>query len=438
MRGTINIELKDVDKLANQLCYWSENESYFIVLQSNGYRHGNELLKRTGRYQLLAAFGVEEIICPANNHFHELRETIKCSDWLFGFLGYDLKNEIESLTSENIDGLEFPDMLFFRPSLVFAVEDNLLKIHYSKNRFNSHTARELFESIVNTPYANDEEKYDIHLNERYSKAEYLETVNEVLGYIQRGDIYEMNLCQEFYASACAINPYKSYINLNAVSPTPFSAFGKFNNNFLLCASPERFLQKRGNKVVSQPIKGTGPRGQSIEEDKIFLKKLKDDPKERAENIMIVDLVRNDLSRIAEKGTVNVDELCGAYPFKQVNQLISTVSCVAKQNYDIVDILKATFPMGSMTGAPKVSSMKLIERYERSKRGLYSGAVGYIDPNGDFDFNVVIRSILYNASQKYLSYTVGGAITSASDPEKEYNECLLKAKAINQVLKNNSK
>ncbi|MFO8023142.1 MAG: anthranilate synthase component I family protein [Perlabentimonas sp.] len=438
MRGTINIEIKDVDKLANQLCYCSENESYSIVLQSNGYRNDNELLKHASRYQLLAAFGVEEIICPSNNHFHELREAIKCSDWLFGFLGYDLKNETESLTSENIDGLGFPDMLFFRPSLVFAVEDNLLKIHYSKNRFNSHSARELFESIMNTPSANGEEKYDIHLNERYSKAEYLETVNEVLGHIQRGDIYEMNLCQEFYTSACTINPYKSYINLNAVSPTPFSAFGKFNDKFLLCASPERFLQKRGNKVVSQPIKGTGPRGQNIEEDELFREKLKNDPKERAENIMIVDLVRNDLSRIAQKNTVKVDELCGAYRFKQVNQLISTVSCIAKQNYDIVDILKATFPMGSMTGAPKVSAMKLIESYERSKRGLYSGSVGYIDPAGDFDFNVVIRSILYNATKQYLSYTVGGAITSGSAPEKEYNECLLKAKAINQVLKNNSK
>lgn len=434
MRGTIQIEFNDVDKLANQLCYWSKNEPYSIVLHSNGYQYFNKLQKDSSRYQLLVAFGAEDVIRPDNNHFNKLRDAINCNDWLFGFLGYDLKNEIENLKSENFDGLEFPELLFFRPSVVFAVENDLLKIHYSKKSFNRQSAQELFNSIMNAPCINKSDEHKVLLKERYTKNEYLNTVNKVMEHIQRGDIYEMNLCQEFYASPCKINPFKSYVNLNNLSPTPFSAFGKLNDKYLLCASPERFLRKIGNRVVSQPIKGTSPRGMTPEEDKELQEKLRNDPKERAENIMIVDLVRNDLSRIAQKNTVNVDELCGAYPFKQVNQLISTVSCIANKNYDIVDILKATFPMGSMTGAPKVSAMKLIEKYERSKRGLYSGAVGYIDPQGDFDFNVVIRSILYNETQQYLSYTVGGAITNASVPEKEYSECMLKAKAINEVLK----
>jgi para-aminobenzoate synthetase component 1 len=244
----------------------------------------------------------------------------------------------------------------------------------------------------------------------------------------------MNHCQEFYESPCKINPYETYIKLNSISPTPFSAFGKFHDKFLLCASPERYLKKEGRRVVSQPIKGTCPRGKNDEEDKLLSEKLRNDLKERSENIMIVDLVRNDLSRIAQKASVNVDELCEVYPFRQVNQMISTISCLANEENDIVEIIKATFPMGSMTGAPKVRAMQLIEEHERTKRGLFSGAVGYIDPQGDFDFNVVIRSLFYNKAKKYLSFSVGGAITNGSDPESEYDESILKAKAINQVLK----
>ncbi len=159
------------------------------------------------------------------------------------------------------------------------------------------------------------------------------------------------------------------------------------------------------------------------------------PKEIAENIMIVDLVRNDLSTVAAKGTVKVDELCKVYSFKQVHQLISTISCSVK-NVHPVDIIKKTFPMGSMTGAPKIAAMKIIEDLEETKRSLYSGAVGYITPNNNFDFNVIIRSILYNEDKQYVSYSVGGAITSKSTAEEEYDECLLKAKAMKQVLLNN--
>ncbi|PKP36703.1 MAG: aminodeoxychorismate synthase component I [Bacteroidetes bacterium HGW-Bacteroidetes-15] len=434
MRGTITIPIKNIDHFADQLCRWSEKERYGLVLRSNNYQFDSILQENHSRYQILAAFGADEIICPESNHFEKLRDATKESDWLFGYLGYDLKNEVEKLTSGNKDGLDFPEMLFYRPSIVFAVENNILTIHYSKHNYNRQTAGSLFDAIMVTLKVDGLNDSIISPLARYTKDEYIETVKGVLKHIQRGDIYEMNLCQEFYASPCKINPYETYINLNSISPTPFSAFGKFHDKFLLCSSPERYLKKSGRRVVSQPIKGTCPRGKNDEEDKLLIEVLRNDLKERAENIMIVDLVRNDLSRIAQKASVSVDELCEVYPFRQVNQMISTVSCIANDESDIVDIIKATFPMGSMTGAPKVRAMQLIEEHERTKRGLFSGAVGYIDPNGDFDFNVVIRSLFYNKTKKYLSFSVGGAITNGSDPESEYDESILKAKAINQVLK----
>ena len=224
-----------------------------------------------------------------------------------------------------------------------------------------------------------------------------------------------------------------YHNLNEISKPPFATFFKSEHQYLLSASPERYLKKIGNKIISQPIKGTAKRSNSKTEDTRLKAALKTDPKERAENVMIVDLVRNDLSRISQKGTTEVEELCGVYSFKQVHQMISTISTQAPEESHPVDIIKNTFPMGSMTGAPKIAAMEIIEKEEESKRGLYSGSVGYFSPTGDFDFNVVIRSILYNQKQKYVSFSVGSAITSLAKPETELEECLLKAKAMRQVL-----
>ncbi|MEA3318161.1 MAG: anthranilate synthase component I family protein, partial [Bacteroidota bacterium] len=256
-------------------------------------------------------------------------------------------------------------------------------------------------------------------------------------HIKKGDIYEVNFCQEFYGKG-ELNPVKVYQRLNKISPTPFSCYGKFHSKYLISASPERFIKKEANKIISQPIKGTIKRGKNKQEDKELIKKLKNDKKERAENIMIVDLVRNDLSRTAKKGSVKVDELCGIYSFEQVHQMISTISCEIKSDENYVNIIKNAFPMGSMTGAPKIRAMKLIEKYEKTKRGLYSGAVGYISPERNFDFNVIIRSMLYNSESKYLSFIVGGAITSLSVPEKEYEECILKAEAMIKTLNNSTK
>ena len=253
-------------------------------------------------------------------------------------------------------------------------------------------------------------------------------------HIHRGDVYEANFCQEFYANA-DLNPLETYFKLNEISQTPFATFFKNGSQFLLSASPERYLKKTALEITSQPIKGTTKRSQNLEEDLQLKTTLESDQKERSENIMIVDLVRNDLSKIAQKGTVKVTELCQIHSFNQVHHMISTVQAEALPTVSAVDIIAATFPMGSMTGAPKISAMNIIESLEETKRGLYSGAVGYFTPEADFDFNVVIRSILYNASTSYISFSVGSAITSKSTPENEYQECLVKAKAMRSVLEN---
>jgi para-aminobenzoate synthetase component 1 len=257
----------------------------------------------------------------------------------------------------------------------------------------------------------------------------------MLDYINKGDIYEANFCMEFFAEG-EINPISKFQRLNEISKPPFAVYFKNNKHFLLSASPERYLKKEGIKIISQPIKGTAKRFLDAKADEIAKQKLALDLKERSENIMITDLVRNDLSRTAQKGSVQVEELCGIYSFLQVHQMISTVTSLIDNQYSVIEVIKNSYPMGSMTGAPKISAMKIIEELEETKRGLYSGAVGYFTPNGDFDFNVVIRSILYNQENQYISFSVGSAITSLSVPENEYEECLLKANAMLNVLNSN--
>lgn len=358
---------------------------------------------------------------------------LKTNTWQFGFVSYDYKNQIETqLNSNNIDGVQFAEKHFFSPELVFVITNNEVEINYEPTIYTAEQVAELFNKIVVTELT-ESANQNIKITPRLSKEEYLNKVKALQQHIQLGDIYEVNFCQEFYAEQVQINPLALYFKLNEKSSTPFSCFVKHQDKYLLCASPERFIKKTGNKIISQPIKGTIKRGKTEEEDEQLKQQLKNDPKERSENVMIVDLVRNDLTKVAEKNSVNVDELYGIYTFPQVHQMISTVSAKVKDDIDFNTILNATFPMGSMTGAPKVRAMELIEEYETTKRGLYSGSVGYIDDKGDFDFNVVIRSITYNQKNKYLSYMVGGAITALSNPEKEYEECLLKAKAILEVL-----
>ncbi|HUP11588.1 MAG TPA: anthranilate synthase component I family protein, partial [Niastella sp.] len=272
------------------------------------------------------------------------------------------------------------------------------------------------------------------INNRISREEYIRIIQQLQQHILHGDCYEINFCQEFFAEQVDMDSLQVYYALSNASPNPFAAYYKTGQQYLLCASPERYLKKKGRRIFSQPIKGTSQRNlNNISEDVRSATLLYNSAKDRAENVMIVDLVRNDLSKISEEASVKVEELFGIYSFPHVHQMISTVSGELRSDIHFIEAIKATFPMGSMTGAPKLRVMELIEQYEQTRRGIFSGAVGYITPDGDFDLNVVIRSIMYNAASKYLSFQAGSAITFYSDPEKEYEECLLKAAAIKKVL-----
>ena len=290
----------------------------------------------------------------------------------------------------------------------------------------------LFQEIIQTSIQPTISE-SVDVKQRTSKQRYHRIFDALMSNINRGDIYEINYCQEYYAQDVSINPLQTFENLYDLSKAPFSVYFRLNDFYLMSASPERFVKKENLKLISQPIKGTRPRSSDATTDHRMKKELVNCQKEQSENVMIVDLVRNDLSKTAQKGSVKVEELFGIYSFKQVHQMISTISSKLTKETHWVDVIRSIFPMGSMTGAPKIRAMELIEENEDFKRGLYSGSVGYVTPHQDFDFNVVIRSILYNAKQKYVSFAVGSAITSKANFEQEYQECETKAKAMLEVL-----
>lgn len=412
--------------MKQQLLHWAQQFREVVFLDSNAYNQ-----KYSSYDCVLALDGFTAIKTDYFNAFEELKQyQQQTRDWLFGYLSYDLKNDTEKLNSENFDGLHFPDLFFFQPKKLFLLKGNELEIQYL--HLCDDEIEVDFDEIQNF-HLPSSVFHPIKIEQRISKEDYLSKVNTMLEHIHRGDIYEANFCMEFYAENADIKPLESYQKLNGISRPPFATFLKNHHHFLLCASPERYLKKEGNKIISQPIKGTAKRFSDATLDQNSKTELAQNPKERAENIMIVDLVRNDLSHTATQASVQVEELCGIYTFEQVHQMISTIVSNVDDSTSPVEILKTTFPMGSMTGAPKVSAMNIIEELEETKRGLYSGAVGYFTPENNFDFNVVIRSILYNAQEKYLSFSVGSAITAQADPEQEYEECLLKAKAMFEVL-----
>ena len=381
---------------------------------------------------MLAAGARRSISKTSGSALKQLQEFIdKKPSWLFGHLGYDLKNEIANLTSSHSDFVEFPDLFFFEPEIVIRLNKNEIIIE-------SLAAEQIWREITSCSPGKDDIKNEIAIQGKLSRDEYIDIINQLRQHILRGDCYEINFCQEFFAENAYINPLLIYQQLSKASPNPFSALYKLNDKYLICASPERYLKKTGNNILSQPIKGTAKRvSTDKEEDLLNKSKLYYSAKDRSENVMVVDLVRNDLSQVCKEGTVEVDELYGIYSFPQVYQMISTISGELNEGVSFTEILRATFPMGSMTGAPKHNVLKLIERYEKTKRGIFSGALGYITPQGDFDFNVVIRSITYNQSSGYLSYQAGSGITFYSNPENEWEECLLKAEAMRQVLEGTS-
>lgn len=432
MRSINRYPLSNPIEFKSKLLQWAQRFEESVWLDSN-----NHIDQFSSYDAILAAESFTVLQTDYYNGFEKLEEYQSTTkDWIFGYLSYDLKNDVEQLHSKNFDGLGFPDLYFFQPQKLFLIKGNEVELQYL-NVVSDEMDDDLdcIHSLpdVGTSRDIDENCGKVKISLRTTKDVYKDKVNKMLGHIHRGDIYEANFCQEFYAENSCIDPIQTYYHLNQISESPFATFMRLGDRYLLSASPERYLKKVGDKVITQPIKGTAKRLPVAINDQKMIDDLTKDPKERSENIMIVDLVRNDLSITAKKGSVQVEELCKVYTFKQVHQMISTVTSTVAPEYSPVDIIRTTFPMGSMTGAPKISAMRIIENLEQTKRGLYSGAVGYFSPDHDFDFNVVIRSILYNAETQYISYTVGGAITAKSNPDQEYEECLIKAKAMREAL-----
>jgi len=433
LRTVQTFRLPSIEAFKSQLLCWAQQFQDVVWLDSNSY---NDRYSSYDAVLAVDAFtAIKTDVKHAFDKLHEYQTATK--DWIFGYLTYDLKNDIEDLASENFDGLEFPDLYFFQPKKLFLIKGDTVELHYLK-LVNNEIEDDLTSISKCRSALVEDDKASHHstpikIKLRIHKDAYFDKVKQMLAHIHRGDIYEANFCQEFYAEHSKIRPLDTFKKLNAISQPPFATFLKLGDNYLLSASPERYIKKYGQKIISQPIKGTAKRALDKAEDVQLALDLAHNDKERSENIMIVDLVRNDLSHTATKGSVKVEELCKVYSFLQVHQMISTVVSEVDTSVNPVAILRTTFPMGSMTGAPKISAMQIIEALEETKRGLYSGAVGYFTPNGDFDFNVVIRSILYNAEKQYVSYSVGSAITAKSNPQKEYEECLIKAKAMREVL-----
>ena len=347
-----------------------------------------------------------------------------------GYLAYNLKNQIESLDSTKNATIPFPNLGFVAPQYVLTFVNDKVSIESIDidplEVFDIINNFDIRDSSSSNPYLNIEAQVD-HLA-------YLQQVDEIKHHLWQGNIYEMNYCLEFTADVKELNYIDLFLRLNKRSPMPFAVLAKTPHGVVMCASPERFLKKQKSKIISQPIKGTMRRSPDVVQDEKLKNQLRNSEKEQAENMMIVDLVRSDLAKIATVGSVMVAQLFEVYTFKQVHQMISTIVAELKPEMNVEEIMKATFPMGSMTGAPKISAMKWIDKFESTNRGIYSGAIGLIEPNGNFDFNVVIRSIIYNAQIQKLSFHVGSAITVDSVPEQEYEECMLKAQAIFEVLK----
>lgn len=409
---TINLNLD-----WNQILPILQNETVVLLNKPNG--------------DFILAWGVDDQISIDADLYNavQVQNFIDkhAQEYIMGYLAYDIKNDETRPTPNKSQDNNSTDLFLIAPTHV------LIKNGKSNLYYGNASTEFINETLTTKSQQPTRKTESIQLKEQTNKESYLNDIIGIKNQIQEGIIYEMNYCVNFKNEFTHFNPVDTYSKLVQNAQAPFSAFVFDGKNYILSASPERFLNKSATQLKSQPIKGTAKRGKTVESDLEIKKKLVANPKEISENVMIVDLVRNDLAKVAEKKSVQVQELCKPYTFKTVHQLISTISCQKRPKISFTEILQALFPMGSMTGAPKISAMSNINQFESFRRGIYSGAIGYISPNGNFDFNVVIRSILADMSNKQISCSVGGAITINSDPLQEYEECLLKLKAIQDTL-----
>jgi para-aminobenzoate synthetase component 1 len=426
---TEQFTLSDFQVFKTKMLNWANRFNIFCFLDTNGYH------EQHGSIDCVLAAGCRRSLEMApGNAFRQLQSFYDAQpSWLFGHLGYALKNEIESLNENKVDLVGFGPGFFFEPEIIVRITGEMVEISGQQTSDPQRIFKEIQETCLRENTGDDHPERSIHSS--LTRNEYLAVIEKLRQHIRRGDCYEINFCQHFFVDDIIIEPLLLYNELVKNSPNPFGAFYKFNDKYCLCASPERYLKKEGEDIISQPIKGTSRRSlQDPELDERNRQYLLNSSKEKSENVMVVDLVRNDLSRICEEGSVQVEELFGVYSFPQVHQMISTVRGKVKTGVHFTEAIKATFPMGSMTGAPTIRVIVLIDEYEATGRGLFSGSIGYITPAGDFDFNVVIRSIFYNCKNKYLSFSAGSGITFYSEPSKEFDECMLKAEAIRGVLR----
>ncbi|MEN9549833.1 MAG: hypothetical protein RIR12_2424 [Bacteroidota bacterium] len=418
--------ISDVEDIKRKVLNWAKLFGTFCFLDNHQYptkHHQMECVMAAGIKRKLDADNLSGL-----QSFIEEKK-----GWLFGHLAYDLKNSIEpGLQSAHPEAIGFAQLSFFEPIYLLQLSETELSIEGPR-------PQQVWEALEKMECYPTNTSAPIDIKAKLQKDEYIRLIEKLQQHIRRGDCYEINFCHEFFAENVLLDPISIYQQLSAVSPNPFSALYRQNDSWLICASPERFIRKEGNTILSQPIKGTAKRIPiDAVQDAANKELLQQSEKDKSENVMVVDLVRNDLSKICKEGTVIVDELFGVYAFPQVYQMISSISGKLLPTTTFSDIIKATFPMGSMTGAPKRRVMQLIEQYEKSRRGIFAGAVGYISPSGNVDFNVVIRSIMYNAASKYVSFQVGSGITFYSNAAQEWEECLLKAVAIKKVLAGNNR
>ncbi len=416
----LSFEKNELSFIKSKMLNWTNQFSIFSYLDNNSYSNA------PNRYEALLALGCRK---RYNTIPHEIGK------WFFGHVTYDYKNRVEpQLHSQHQDKVGFQEIFWFEPEVVLYIpfQQNYLVIEaedVQKAFFNFQNIKSnKAQNALPVQASTHNESWQFH----FSKEDYLSTIDIIQEHIKAGDCYEMNFCIEAFKTQ-KIDPIRIFQKLNRLNPAPFAAYYRNENAYLICASPERFLIKDKTSLKAQPIKGTGKRGRNAVDDEQEKLNLKQSKKDQAENIMIVDLMRNDMAKSCTTGSIQVDELFGIYTFAHVHQMISTVSGHLKNNISIQEILNHSFPMGSMTGAPKVRVMQLTEQYEKSRRGIFSGAVGYVNPDGDFDWNVVIRSLMYNEETHYLSYQTGGAITYDSVPEMEWDELKLKAKAMEAAL-----
>ncbi len=418
VKKQFNLKIEQIDKIKNQLLNFSELFEICNLYDSNNLKAPLGY----GRFEVLAAFGC---IHKIKGDFDEITSYIhNCRQWIFGYIGYESSKKF--YTKEAMSDKE---VYFYLPKITASLMHGESTLVFENNGISDVEFEQYIKDFEIAPNLLDIKKQTkFSFNHITSKADYLKNVENIKNNIIEGDYYELNYCQEFLHHGALKNPMTTYKAISQKSPTPFAAFIKNESYDILCTSLERFIFRNGEVLVTQPIKGTNKRIQG-EENLRQLSALGTNEKEIAENVMIVDLVRNDMAKICETGTIKVEELCATYPFALVNQMISTVSGRMKKNINFSDILRALFPMGSMTGAPKLEVMKNILQFEDTERGIYSGCLGYIQPNGNFDFNVIIRTLIGDKKRKIVSFHTGGAITYDSNAESEYEECLLKARGL---------